>query len=102
MQGTPGVWYLAHPAPLYDALFNLLWFAALMLLRVHPRLQNGNLLKLGLGGYAVFRFFVEFVRNNTMLAWGLTGQQFFCLALLAALAWYYARRWQGARRAMAA
>ena len=88
-----GVWvpvangggYLAHPAPLYDMAFNLLWFAALLLLRDHPRLQNGNSLKLGLAGYAIFRFGVEFVRNNTVLLWGLTGPQFFCLALLAAL-----------------
>jgi len=92
-----GVWvetgsaagYLAHPTPLYDMAFNLVWFAVLLLLRDHPRMQNGNLLKVGLAGYAVFRFLVEFVRNNTVLLWGLTGQQFFCLALLAALGVYY-------------
>jgi prolipoprotein diacylglyceryltransferase len=98
----PGLSQLVHPTPLYDSAFNLLWFAALIALRDHPKLQNGNLLKLGLGGYAVFRFLVEFVRNNTALAWGLTGQQFFCLALLAALAVYYTRRWQLARRPAAA
>jgi prolipoprotein diacylglyceryl transferase len=98
----PGLSYLAHPTPLYDAAFNLLWFAALIAWRDHPRLQNGNLLKLGLAGYAVFRFAVEFLRTNRVLAWGLTGQQFFCLALLAALGLYYARRWQAARRVVAA
>jgi prolipoprotein diacylglyceryltransferase len=97
----PGLSQLVHPTPLYDAGFNLLWFAALIALRDHPRLQNGNLLKLGLGGYLVFRFAVEFVRNNPVLAWGLTGQQFACLALLAALAWYYGRRWQAARQVAA-
>jgi phosphatidylglycerol---prolipoprotein diacylglyceryl transferase len=102
VQPLPGVWYLAHPTPLYDAAFNLLWFFALILLRDHPRLQNGNLLKLGLGGYAVFRFFVEFVRNNRVLVLGLTGQQFACLALLAALAVYYGRRLRPVRVAQAA
>jgi phosphatidylglycerol---prolipoprotein diacylglyceryl transferase len=87
-----GAGYLAHPAPLYDAAFNLLWFSCLLLLRDHPRLQNGNLLKFGLAGYAAFRFFVEFVRNNTVLWGGLTGQQLFCLALLAALALYYGNK----------
>lgn len=87
----PGSDYLVHPAPLYDATFDLAWFGALMLLRDNPRMQNGNLLKLGLAGYAVARFFIEFVRNNRMLLLGLTGQQLFCLAALAALGIWYAR-----------
>src|SRR5438034_7982694 len=45
--------YLVHPAPLYDAAFNLLWFVVLVLLRDHKQMQNGNVLKFGLGGYAV-------------------------------------------------
>jgi prolipoprotein diacylglyceryl transferase len=89
MVSTSGATYLVHPAPLYDAAFNLAWFGILLMLRDHPRMQNGNLLKFGLAGYAVFRFFVEFVRNNRILLWGLTGQQFFCLALLAAIVAYY-------------
>jgi prolipoprotein diacylglyceryltransferase len=92
VQTAPGIGYLAHPAPLYDAAFNLLWFVALVALRDQPRLQDGNLLKLGLAGYAFFRFGVEFVRNNPVLALGLTGQQWACLALLAALSAYYLRR----------
>ncbi|MEW5939201.1 MAG: prolipoprotein diacylglyceryl transferase family protein [Chloroflexota bacterium] len=91
---VPGVDYLVHPAPLYDMAFNLVWLAVLLSLRDHPKLQNGNLLKFGLAGYMVFRFFVEFVRNNRVLALGLTGQQFACIAILAALAVYYGRRWQ--------
>jgi prolipoprotein diacylglyceryl transferase len=87
-----GVGYLVHPAPLYDAAFNLAWFGVLILLRNHRQMQNGNLLKFGLGGYAVFRFFVEFVRNNEVIALGLTGQQFFCIALLVGLAFYYGRQ----------
>ena len=99
---VPGVSYLVHPTPLYDAGFNLLWFAVLIALRDHPRMQDGNLLKFGLAGYAVFRFVVEFVRNNQVLAWGLTGQQYFCLGLLLLLAVYYGWKRRGARLASAA
>ncbi len=94
----PGVDYLVHPAPLYDMAFNLAWFGVLMLLREHPKMQNGNLLKLGLAGYGVARFFIEFTRNNRVLAFGLTGQQYACILLLAALVTYYRRELFGARR----
>lgn len=89
---APGVDYLVHPAPLYDSAFNILWFVALVALRDHPRLQNGNLLKLAIGGYAVFRFAVEFVRNNETIALGLTAQQYACLFVLVGLAYYFIRR----------
>ena len=93
--GLPwGVWngeYLAHPAPLYDAAFNIFWFAVLLRLRDHPWMQNGNLLKIGLAGYAVVRFFIEFTRNNRVLLLTLTGQQLACLVILAAVAIYVIR-----------
>ena len=89
VETASGIGQLVHPAPLYEAAFSLAWFAVLLALRNHPRMQNGNLLKFGLAGYAVFRFFVEFVRNNRVLLWGLTGQQWFCLALLLVIGLYY-------------
>jgi prolipoprotein diacylglyceryltransferase len=89
---VPGVDYLVHPTPLYDSAFNLLWFGTLLALRDHPKMQDGNLFKFGLFGYALFRFFVEFVRNNRVLALGLTGQQYFCIALLALIAMYAIRQ----------
>jgi prolipoprotein diacylglyceryltransferase len=89
---VPGVDYLVHPAPLYDAGFNFVWFVALVGLRDHPRFQDGNLLKLAVAGYAIFRFFVEFVRNNQVVAFGLTAQQYACIALVGALVVYYGRR----------
>ncbi|MEW6030758.1 MAG: prolipoprotein diacylglyceryl transferase family protein [Chloroflexota bacterium] len=98
---VPGVDYLVHPAPLYDMAFNLIWLAVLLALRDHPKLQNGNLLKFGVAGYAVFRFLVEFVRNNRVLALGLTGQQFACILILIALAIYYGRQWRPAQRVAA-
>jgi prolipoprotein diacylglyceryl transferase len=88
----PGVDYLVHPAPLYDAAFSFVWFGALLALRGRPWLQDGDLLKIGLAGYAAFRFCVEFVRNNFVLAFGLTGQQLVCLAFVGALTIYYVSR----------
>ncbi len=89
----PGDNYLVHPAPLYDAAFDVAWFCLLMTLRNHPAMQNGNLLKFGVAGYAVVRFFIEFVRNNRVIVAGLTGQQLFCLALLGGLGvWYLLRQ----------
>jgi prolipoprotein diacylglyceryltransferase len=95
---VPGVDYLVHPAPLYDAAFNLIWLGVLWALRDHPRMQDGNLLKFGVAGYAVVRFFIEFVRNNHVLAFGLTGQQYACILLLVAVAIYYGRHWQLTQR----
>src|SRR2546430_4170241 len=88
----PGTDYLVHPAPLYDAAFDVAWFAVLWALRDHPAMQNGNLLKFGVAGYAIVRFFIEFVRNNQVILLGLTGQQLFCVGLLVALAGWYAMR----------
>lgn len=81
--------YLVHPAPLYDAGFNLIWFVVLVALRDNPHFQDGRLLKFGVAGYAVVRFFIEFTRNNQVIALGLTGQQFFCIGLLAIAAAYF-------------
>lgn len=91
---APGVDYLVHPAPLYDAAFSLAWFGVLVALRDRPAFADGTLLKLAIAGYAAFRFFAEFVRNNEVVALGLTAQQYVCLVAVAALAlgWVYARR----------
>lgn len=88
---VPGADYLVHPAPLYDMAFNLIWFGILLALRDHKWMQNGNLLKFGIAGYAFFRFFVEFVRNNQVMAFGLTGQQFVSALLFAAVVVYFAK-----------
>jgi hypothetical protein len=41
---------------------------------------------------------VEFVRNNRVIALGLTGQQFFCIGLLILLGFYLAQKWQVGQR----
>jgi hypothetical protein len=40
----------------------------------------------------VFRFAVEFVRGNEVVAWGLTRSQWFLLATGPLIAWYFIRQ----------
>lgn len=80
-----------HPSFLYEIVFQLAAFAALWWLR--DRLgAPGELFKLYLVGYAVFRFAVEFVRGNEVVAVGLTRPQLFLLACLPLLAWHVVRQ----------
>ena len=49
-------------------------------------------LRLFLAAYLPFRFAVEFVRGNPLVALGLTRSQWFLLATSPLLAWYFVRR----------
>lgn len=70
-----------HPTQLYELFFQLAFFGLLWYLRDRmPR--PGDLMKLYLGGYAVFRFFNEFWRVNPVVALGMTVLQFICLSIL--------------------
>ena len=82
--GTP-----MHPSFLYEIAFHLAAFGALLWLRPRVRVP-GELLKIYLLGYAVFRFGVEFVRANPAMWGGLSGPQLFLIpgtALLVAYFW---------------
>ncbi len=74
-----------HPTQLYELFFQLAFFLLLWYLRDRmPR--PGDLMKLYLGGYAIFRFFNEFWRVNPIAALGMTVPQFICLGILLWLA----------------
>ena len=89
-----------HPSFAYEILFHLAAFAALWWW-LRPRVRvEGDLFKLYLLGYALFRFAVEFVRGNEVVWRGLTRSQLFLVPSAALLAWYFARqrlRGRGAR-----
>jgi prolipoprotein diacylglyceryltransferase len=58
-----------------------------------PRITvEGDLFKIYLLAYAIFRFFVEFVRGNPVLWNGLTGSQLFLIPSTLILVAYFARR----------
>ena len=70
-----------HPTQIYESIFHLI--AALVLNDLRRRgLFKGQLIKLYLIAYLIYRFLTEFIRPEPKLALGLTGYQWACLALL--------------------
>jgi prolipoprotein diacylglyceryl transferase len=82
-----------HPSFLYEIAFQLLAFTVLLWLR-HRISRPGELFVIYITGYAVFRFFVEFVRANETVWLDLTRPQWFLLPSLAILS---IRTWYGNR-----
>jgi phosphatidylglycerol:prolipoprotein diacylglycerol transferase len=70
-----------HPTQLYEFAFHLT--AALVLANLlRNRLLRGQLIKLYIVAYLVYRFLTEFVRPEPVLWLGLTGYQWAALALM--------------------
>jgi len=80
-----------HPSFAYEIVFHLAAFAALWWLRDRIS-EPGELLKIYLVGYAIFRFLVEFVRGNEVVFVGLTRPQLFLLACAPLLTWHVVRQ----------
>jgi phosphatidylglycerol---prolipoprotein diacylglyceryl transferase len=81
-----------HPSFLYEIVFHATMFGVLLWLR--PRVHvEGELLKIYLIAYAVFRFLVEFVRGNEVLWADLTGPQLFLVPTTGLLIIYFVRQW---------
>ena len=91
-QCVPGV--AMHPSFLYEIVFFLALFALLWWLRPRLREHPGELFKVFLAAYIVFRFFVEFVRGNDVVALGLTRSQWFIFATGPLIAWYFIRQFR--------
>ena len=86
-----------HPSFLYEIAFHAAMFA-LLWWYLRPRVKvEGDLFKIYLLAYAVFRFFVEFVRGNEVVWHGLTRSQLFLIPTTLLLAGYFVR--QALRRA---
>jgi prolipoprotein diacylglyceryltransferase len=67
--------------PVYDGLFNLVLFILLWRLRRRVR-GDDAVLYLYFAAYAFFRFWLEFLADYPPIAFGLTGVQLLCLAIL--------------------
>jgi phosphatidylglycerol:prolipoprotein diacylglycerol transferase len=85
-----------HPTQLYEAAFHVT-AAVILLLLLRKGLFRGQLFKLYLLGYFVFRFFTEFLRPEPRLWLDLTGYQWAALALIPtfALLWWNDARVEG-------
>lgn len=70
-----------HPTFLYESVWNLLVFAALLLARKHKKF-HGELCLLYLGGYGLGRFIIEGIRTDTLFLPGTTIPVSQVLALL--------------------
>jgi phosphatidylglycerol:prolipoprotein diacylglycerol transferase len=80
-----------HPTQVYDGLANLLLFG--LIWRLRDRLpRRGDLFALYVLGYALARFWIEFVRVNPPFLLGLTMPQVACLLTVIGLSLYFALR----------
>lgn len=68
-----------HPSFVYEIAFHLLAFCVLWFWLRHRPIAAGETLTLYIAAYALFRFFVEFVRGNDVAWLGLTRPQLFLL-----------------------
>ena len=82
-----------HPSFIYEIIFHAVIFGWLWWLR--PRVYvKGELLKIYLLGYALFRFAVEFVRGNPVAWAGLSRSQLFLIPSTLLLVFYFWRQWR--------
>ena len=95
-----------HPSFLYESL--ILAVLSWWLFRASRRgelpaswMREGDLFKLFLAAYAIFRFLVEFVRGNPVMALGMSGSQLMVLAALVLIGAHFIRRWRQAAIARA-
>jgi phosphatidylglycerol:prolipoprotein diacylglycerol transferase len=89
-----------HPTQLYEAAFHLCMAAVLLVLWRQGRCR-GQLIKLYIMLYAVYRLLSETIRPEPRLGWGLTAYQWGSLAILVLFAGIWYRDRKPSRRAAA-
>jgi phosphatidylglycerol:prolipoprotein diacylglycerol transferase len=79
-----------HPTQLYEAAFHLT-MAGLLLALQQRAMFRGQLIKLYILAYLLYRFVTEFIRAEPRVLTGLTGYQWACLALAPLFIWLWVR-----------
>lgn len=79
-----------HPTQLYEAAFHFLMAAILFWLQ-RRGLLRGQLIKLYIICYLVYRFFTEMIRPEARFAGGLTGYQWAVMLLIPLFGWLWMR-----------
>ena len=64
-----------HPTQLYEAIFMIGMFLYLERIKKSSNIKPGQLLDILFVSYFVFRFFIEFIRTENVVLWGLTSFQ---------------------------
>ena len=79
-----------HPTQLYEALFHFAMGVILIWLGKRE-ICRGQLIKLYLLSYLVYRFLTEFIRPEPAVWFGITGYQAAALALMPLFLWLWYR-----------
>ena len=87
----PGMKTLVHPTQIYEAILDIAFFAVLLLF-VRRFLDGWDLFLCSVAGYAVIRFFMEFLRFHTKPNSGLFFQLMSVAIFVAAAAALFIRR----------
>lgn len=77
-----------YPTQVFEMVFDFVLFAALWILRDKMR-NPGDLFKLFVLSYLVFRFLIEFIRTEPIMWHGLTGYQLISLPLIPVISSYF-------------
>ncbi|GJM34646.1 MAG: hypothetical protein DHS20C18_36470 [Saprospiraceae bacterium] len=78
-----------HPTALYEIVFLVTCWVALLALERRVNLVSGARFKVFMVSYLLYRFLVEFIRPGIVVGWGMTTLQWTCLIGLI----YYWRVW---------
>ncbi len=81
---------LRHPTQLYEAAFHLT-MAVILYLLLRRRCFAGQLIKLYLIIYLIFRFVTEWLRPEPQILWSLTAYQWASLLLIPVFTWLWIR-----------
>lgn len=83
-----------HPTFLYESIMNLLIFIFLMWFRKNKKTTDGQVLALYMILYSIVRFFVEGLRTDSLMFFGLRVAQLISLGLVLAGAalWFYLKK----------
>jgi len=70
---------LRHPTQIYESLFMLAMFVYLEKIKNRGDIKSGQLFKILMVSYFIFRFFIEFIRTQDVVFFGLTAFQIISL-----------------------
>jgi len=73
---------LRHPTQLYEALFMTGMFIFLEKIKDRADIKPGELFKILMVGYFVFRFLIEFIRVEPVVLWGFTSFQIISIGVI--------------------
>lgn len=88
--GTVPTYERVHPVPVYEMILIALIFFILKRVQKHHA-PDGSVFALFLMLFGLERFFMEFIRFNPKILWGITEVQFVSLGLMLTGAWMWIR-----------